>query len=255
MLPYQQVDLSTWEYTEPRRNPKNGLNVFLHTSQKRNPMIQLDRCRVPFGVQDGMEESSRKNLELAVGNPDFLSFAQGLDAQNIKWTADNSLAVFKKEMNVSTVEALYRTLLSPQKNGFEPLLRLKINASGKSPTQVMVVLQEATATQPLKYRAGTLDDVMPHCQVLPIVEVVGLWFIAKGFGMTLVATDLLVFPAPKVGGWHFHGISAVQCEDENASQLQLPEAEGTVVNAPTIISMTGASRGEDDVDMSAHGTE
>lgn len=263
MLPYQQVDVTSWEYSEPRRNPKNGLNVFLHTAQKRNPMIQLDRSRCPFGVQEGMEESSRKNLELSIGNPEFVAFAQALDQQNIKWTAENSQTVFKKEMNTATVEALYRTLLAPQKNGYEPLLRLKINApTSKAPTNVMVVLQEGTATQPLRYRPGSLEDVTPHCEVVPIVEVVGLWFIAKGFGMTLVATDLLVYPAAKKGGFNFHGITAVAaaaCDEDTRSQL--PEPDGTIVNAPTIISTTsrapaaGPQHDPYDVEMSTHGTE
>lgn len=240
---YQDVNTASWQYTEPRRNPKNGLNVFLHDTGKRNPIIQLDKCRCPFGVQDGMEESARKNLELSIANEEFVDFARRLDAQNVQWATTKSMDLFRKEMTQPTVEALYRCLLAPQRNGYAPLLRVKINAGGSQATKVFVVTSEPTATAPMKYRVGSLDDLTPHCEVLPIVEVVGLWFIAKGFGMTLVATDLLVFPAPKRDGFHFSldtCMTPVRCEEqeEEEQMTNAPEVEPSVLNAPTIISST-----------------
>lgn len=235
---YTQLDVTKWQYTEPKRNPKNGWNVFLHDQNKRNPRMQLDKCRVPFGVQDNLEDTSstRKNLELSITNAGFQAWASTLDAQNIKWVTDNSMAVFKKEMKQATVEALYRSMLTPHKGDYPPLLRVKVNASGRQATQVFVVEDEGNGSTPLKYRPGTVDDVSPHSEVLPIVEVVGLWFIAKGFGMTLLATDLLVFPAPKRGGFHFAlPQPAVQCSAGSVISATLPDPEPSVLNAPTIV--------------------
>lgn len=211
--------------------------------------MQLDRCRVPFGVQDNLEDtsSSRKNLELSISNTGFQSWASALDAQNIKWVTENSQAVFKKDMKHATVEALYRSMLTPQKGDYAPLLRVKVNASGRQATQVFVVEDEGDGNMPLKYRPGTVDDVSPHSEVLPIVEVVGLWFIAKGFGMTLLATDLLVFPAPKRGGFHFAlPQPAVQCSATSVISANLPDPEPSVLNAPTIVqSMVQSSVTQD----------
>ena len=234
-----------WQFSEPRRNPKNGLNVFLHDQGKRNPIIQLDRCRCPFGIQDGMEESARKNLELSIGNDEFIQFARRLDAHNVQYATTKSMELFRQNMTEATVSAFYRSLLSPQKSGYAPLLRVKINATGNQTTKVFVVTAEPTATSPMRYRPGTLEEVTAHCEVLPIVEVVGLWFISKGFGMTLVATDLLVFPAPKRGGFHFSlgtSLAPVMCNDaEESAVSNAPEVEPSVLNAPTIISSFSAA--------------
>jgi hypothetical protein len=260
VLPYNQIDVAQWQYTEPKRNPKNGWNVFLHDQNKRNPRMQLDRCRVPFGVQDGVEESansSRKNLELSINKREFQEWAAAMDAQNVRWVTANSEVVLKKEMKQATVEALYRSLLSPQRGNYDPLLRVKVNTTGTHATTVFVVEDEGCAENnvPMRYRKGSLDDVVPHCEVVPIVEVVGLWFISKGFGMTLLATDLLVYPPAKRGGFQFAlAQPAVQCTNSTVGSVytHLPEPEESVLNAPTVVQ---ASVAGDDSHASRAGTD
>jgi len=128
------------------------------------------------------------------------AWAATIDEQNIQWIVDNSQALFKKEMKRATVDALYRTLLStPSNAAYDPLLRLKINSDGAQATNVMIVVQEGNASTPLKWRHGALEDIERGAEVIPIVEVTGLWFVSKGCGMTLVATDVLVFPKRKRG--------------------------------------------------------
>lgn len=228
-LIFSDVSTNSWIYQEPRKNPKNGINVYLQESANvaRNPRIQLEKSRTPFGVQDGLEESSRKNIELAVTSDALKQWATNLDHQNVTWITDNCPSLFKKEMNRSTVEALYRPLLTPPTNvAYSPLMRLKINSGGRNPTNVMVVVSDGNATTPMKWRTGTLADITPHCDIIPIVEVVGLWFVSKGCGMTLVATDILVFPTKKRGFDFQLGFNAVRCnsDDEEGKEPLEPEA-------------------------------
>jgi hypothetical protein len=234
--PYNTANTAEWVYQEPRKNPKNGLNVYVQESTRcaRNPRVQLEKCRAPFGVQDGMEESSRKNLELAVVSEEMKPWAVDRDEQNIGWITANCPALFKKEMKRNTVEALYRTLLTPPSNAaYSPLMRIKINSGGRQPTNVMVVLEDGTETTPMRWRRGTIADITPHSEVLPIVEVVGLWFVSKGCGMTMVATDLLVYPTQKRGFDFQLGFSAVRCDDDES---KMPEPEASVFAAPSVLT-------------------
>jgi hypothetical protein len=164
-----------------------------------------------------------------------------VDAAMISWVTANSMNLFKKEMKQSTVEALYRTLLAqPNNPSYSPLLRVKVNDGGKQATQVKVVVDEGDAARgrPLRWRKGTLADIAPQSEVIPIVEAVGLWFVSKGCGMTLVATDLLVFPAAARGGFDFAlgGVNAERVESDEEENA--PEVEPSVLAAPTVIGLS-----------------
>lgn len=260
-----------WTFDEPKKNQNSGLNVYVKSPEtKRNPRFQFPKCRCPFGVQDPQGDreggggaaapaastgSNRKNLELSVDEAAMVSWAQRVDERMISWITENCQALFKKEMKQSTVEALYRQLAAPSSTeGYAPLMRIKVNASGKQVTNVLVVRDEGDAERgiPMRYRQGTLDEVTPHCYVIPIVEAAGLWIISKACGFTLVATDLLVFPAAKQGGFAFRlpGPAAMRVDGEDDTS-NAPEVEASVLAAPTIVGGHDASMaGSDDNDSS-----
>lgn len=243
---YNESDFSGWVYQEPRKNPKNGMNVYIKDgvhAGATNPRMQMDRSSCPFGVQDGMEEGARKNLELSVSSESMREWATALDNYNTDWITANCPALFKKEMSRATVETLYRPVLTPASNpSYCPLIRLKINSGGRAATNVMIVVDEGDATRPLRWKTGSLDDLTQHCRVLPIVEVVGLWFVSKMCGMTIVATDLLVYPQ-KTRGFDFClGVGgAVQCNEEDGDQESALEPPESVFGAPGGQSMIAAA--------------
>lgn len=249
-----------WVFDKPTKNQSGGSNVYVKSPvTKRNPRFQFPRCRAPFGVQDGKREdaagggvaaaapsgstqSSRKNLELSVDDSAMVAWSRRVDERMVTWITENSEALFKREIKQSTVEALYRQLATPSnREGFAPLMRVKINAAGKQATRVLVVKDEGNAELglPLRYAAGTLDDITPQCHVIPIVEAAGLWIISKACGFTLVATDLLVFPTAEEGGFAFSLPGpAVRVEDGDDSRNG-PEVDASVLGAPTVISRAG----------------
>lgn len=250
----------TWIFDEPKKNQNSGLNVYVKSPEtKRNPRFQFPKCRCPFGVQDGKPQGDRegggaaapasgggrKNLELSVDDAQMVAWAHRVDERMISWITENCQTLFKKEMKQSTVEALYRQLASSSSpdSGYAPLMRIKVNASGKQVTNVLVVRDEGDPERglPLRYRQGTLDEVTPQCHVIPIVEAAGLWIISKACGFTLVATDLLVFPAAKQGGFAFRlpGLAAQRVDDDgdgdDGTGSNGPEVDASVLAAPTVV--------------------
>lgn len=263
---YLDENPAAWTFDEIKKNQNNGLNVYVKSPEtKRNPRFQFPRCRVPFGVQDGKKEdgagapggaaggaaaaqsSSRKNLELSVDEADMVTWSRRVDERMISWITENCYNLFKREMKQSTVEALYRQLASPStREGFAPLMRVKVNASGKQATRVHVVKDEGDLERglPLRYAAGTLDDITPQCHVIAIVEAAGLWIISKACGFTLVATDLLVYPAAQQGGFAFRlpgpaPVRVEEAEDLHDTNSNGPEVDASVLGAPTVISRVG----------------
>lgn len=249
---YDAVDISKWVYQEPRKNPKNGLNVYVNEgpNTRDNPRFQLERCRAPFGIQDGMEEGSRKNLELAVSQPNLVAFATRVHDQNLDWVTSQCPKLFKKEMERSTVAELMRHPISqPSNEAYDPLMRIKINVTGRHKTKVYVLVEKDGKQF---YREGDYSEVTENSEVLPIVEVGGLWFVSRGCGMTFIATDLLVYPSARRSKFDFalpDGMD-VQKYDGPAEPMDIgngPAPEASMVGgaAPSVAqSPAGAGAGE-----------
>ena len=234
---YSSIAPSSWQYREPRKNKSNGLNVFLSGATR----FQLERMRAPFGIQDGMEETSNKNLELDVATQTLRDWCHTIDQQNIEWIVANCPALFKKDMKREMVETLYRAMLTPpSKPDYNPLLRVKVKPSGDDATNVWIVVAEATATTPLRYRRGALEDVERHADVITIVEAKGLWIVSKACGMTFQATDILVFPTKKRKFDFALPTGAVQCEADDV----LPDIDPSVVGGGAAASSTLSDEGE-----------
>ena len=257
---FANVDISTWTYQEPTRNANGGTSVYMTDSRTgRNPRVQLPKCRVPFGLQDGKSENgepkqtTRKNLELDVGDEALRRWAASLDVKNAQFVVDNSQQMFKKEMKLATVEALQRPLAPPpSKPQFNPLMRLKVNTAGRAPTRVMVVEEEGTADSPLQWRTGSFTDLTAGCHVVPIVEVSGLWFVSKGFGMTLTATDLLVYPSEDTVEFPFGlGGAPAAVRVERSSRVNDPEPDPSVFGHS--VARSTAPAAAPSVASSAHG--
>tara|TARA_B100001142_G_C14049724_1_gene545400 strand:- start:29 stop:712 length:684 start_codon:yes stop_codon:yes gene_type:complete len=176
--------------------------IDMSATDRARPKFQLaEKMRVPFGVRDanmsGMETNNpRKNMELSVDDASVAKFFQKLDTQNIDVATANSEKWFKKKLSRDAVEQMYRTSCSPDPNGkYAPLLRVKVGtAAAHMPTRIFVARATGTGGK-MKYTPGTIDDVTPFSHVTPIVSIGGMWFMSKGFGMSLTCTDLLVYPS------------------------------------------------------------
>ncbi len=185
-------------YSKPKKNSRGGISVWLNTSasDSSKPRVQLDKCRSPFGIREPMEAGGRKSLDLAVSSEKLVQWCSELDEKNVNTVAENSEAFFKNKMSKEVVTEFYKKLVTPGKGDYEPLLKVKISEYEGNKTKVFLMKKDP-ATGRDTWERGTLEDVKEHCEVLPIVELQMLWFINKNFGMSMVATDLLVWPSKR----------------------------------------------------------
>ena len=237
---YYDFDISKVVYKDPVKNSRGGLNGYLDTSaeDRSNPRFQFPKCRTPFGISDRKSDNefARLNLELSCDDERMLEFIKAFDAQNIKIASKNSPDWFKKQLSEQALgDTLYRWTSQEHKEGkYAPLVRVKISETGRKPTNIWIVYEDGEGKQ--RYRKGTSDEIVKDSHVVPIVEVGGLWFVSKGFGMTLSATDLLVYPAAKKEDFGFIGID-VQPGDAAAAPAPAPASDPEPLDGGTEDSM------------------
>ena len=174
-----------------------------------------------------------------------MRFFDALDAQNIEVDAKKSKEWFKKELSGEALAAtLYRHSLSKDPTGrFEPLLRLKINGPGSLRGETRIFVAEPTSEGGMKYVRGTIDDCPPNSHVTPIVQLGGMWFISKGFGMGINCTDLLVYPAKQqTAAFPF------QISDPTGQEITVDDITNDTVNDTTLGSNDTAN-GNTNADM------
>lgn len=191
-----------WHLDEPKKNATGqGFNINVgtvpHGGPDDKPTFQLSQALpVPFGLEDGVEAKSRKKMELCLERDSaYIQVAQRIDDYVVAYTVRKSPELFKKQMTEDQVRTLFRpTVTLPEDPTRRALMRIKVNAeASKRPTSVLVVRTEG------QYEHGTQADIHAGCTMQVILEIGGIWYAAKSFGVTLVAKKVLVF-AKRGGG-------------------------------------------------------
>lgn len=214
-LLYNNVNVAEWVY-QRAVDGKNGRGKSIYINQsstnKSNPVFQLPKCRVPFGVRGGLEQkpdAPRMNMELSVEDPNMIDFLKDIDQHNIRILMEQSEACFGRPKSRAVLEeGIYRSVLQYSNSGdYAPLCRTKVcvdrSADGVGEdskprrmrqTNVMVVERENKDGEVVEYSPGTLADIQPHCMVLTVIEVGGLWIVNGKCGFSFVVTHVMVWP-------------------------------------------------------------
>ena len=199
------IDLSVLEYKQPTNNRSGGKVVNVSTvpgssdfkDKIRFPMSESDEENLQtavWGLSTPMQgqDASRRTLELTVESPELNKFLETLDEKNIQTAVDKSQEWFKKTMTKDAVDPMYvRMLKPPNKPGAKPTVRVKVKCADY-PTNIYIVTDVAEGN--LTYQRGSFEDLTRNVTCLVIAETVGLWFMSRRFGMSLTATEILVWP-------------------------------------------------------------
>lgn len=182
-------------FKPPFVNNRGSNTVYVQErGQWKGPRVQLFQegkgmaPMVPFGIS---EQESGKSISVGINDPEMQAWLRNVDEHVLQAAQTNCQQWFGKTYDRATLEAFYRTLLSPTKEGLDPLLRLKITTWGKdTDTKIWVQTPEGKVVK------GTLSDLQPRCRVVPIAMFNTVWFVQNSFGLSLVATDILIVESP-----------------------------------------------------------
>ena len=206
------IDLSALEYKPPAAN-RNGGKV-VHVSTKKGSKEYEHRLRfqmsedqnqnlqnavwglsTPLAGQDG----NRRTLELTIESPDLEGWLNKLDDQNIETAVKSSQDWFKKGLDIDAIKNMYVYMVKPpSKDGSKSTVRVKVKTGDVYPTNIFIV--QSSENGSLSYTRGTSDDLTKNCKCMVMCECVGLWFMSRQFGMSLNATDILVWPTKRTTG-------------------------------------------------------
>ena len=154
---------------------KDGQKVLITVGSKEAPL------RTPFGANTyNDEDTPRKTLDFRLTDQqaeDFVAF----DSWAIQYLADNSERLFKKQLTKAQVEEHYRSPMS-QKEGYQPLLRCKVNCTGAAACRCWNGDGERVS----------MPDDLRECELVPRLHLSHLWVMGRDFGWVLNVIDLQI---------------------------------------------------------------
>ena len=186
---YSELSLDDMSYGEPDHSGPGltSVGLSLAASDTTPPCVRLEKCRSPYGIDEPMEEGGSRWLKLRVTSDALLQWFDQLEKKNVSMVADNSESFFRRQLSEDYLrEMMYRRPVCD--NFGDSTLRLRV----ESTTRVFLIRGSMS-------RLGTVSDVQIGCTVLPIVTISKLWFSHQIFGVSVVATDLLVWPSVPIG--------------------------------------------------------
>jgi hypothetical protein len=135
----------------------------------------------PFGASTYNDEATaRKTLDLRVDDEEA-EFFQSLDTWAIEYLSKNSERLFKKAMTPEQVQEHYRSPVAT-KEGYQPLVRTKINTSGPNAVRCWDAQRDVTE----------LPEDLRGCQLLAHVHLSHLWIMGRDFGWVFTVHDLMI---------------------------------------------------------------
>lgn len=194
-------NVAEWHFHAPKQTPSGGAAVYVDRApgDKRNPSFQLPTMVAPFGISltdvngNPVAEHRRCNMELDAVEARVIEVMSMIDQHVVKNAAKNSRLWFKRELTENDLKRMmFRSSIQAKQDSiYNPKLRVKVarGADRRRSTKIYLVSKDNTYTRTLD-----LSDVTPHSRVCTKVEIGSVWFGQNSFGITLVATEMLVWP-------------------------------------------------------------
>jgi hypothetical protein len=204
---FDHVDVSTWVWKAPQemRNRKGSSQLFVdkNATDRTAPRFQLCpqsmKMCAPFGfeledgttVQDIMSRPGGKlKLQLNTTGAELTAFIDGIDdallakakEERDKWWPGKSTSDSKIEKDMK------RILKVDEQGKYPDKIKIKIITNGKRQTRILRSINDTSFVD------SDATCLTAGSHVIPIVECGGVWISGLGYGMDLIATELMVFP-------------------------------------------------------------
>ena len=186
------------------KNSKGGVVAYClpnkEATSNMRMRLQIDqndvKCKAPFGVSCFDDtNASRKTLELSIENSKLVELFRDFDEKNVDFAMQNASQWFKqKDLTRDQVKNMYYPMIQLDQSGkgYAPKLHTKLNTDGRNKVNVLRYFEDASGKG--KYCKGSIDDIVKFSDLMVNVEASSMWFQSKQFGMSLLVTDVVVFP-------------------------------------------------------------
>lgn len=197
-----QVDFNRLEYSKPKTNQSGGQTIFINNANapahEQRLVIALPRCHIPFGISD---YNGRKSIQFSLkGDSEkmqqFKQFLTELDLKNVQKGTNESSKWFKKQLTPEVVQSLYNPSMKQPNDMYPPIFRARLPTHPDT-GKFMGDIFDANK------RIVSQDSITPGCEVEAIVELVGIYFVSKEFGVSWKVVQLKVYPNERLRGYSF----------------------------------------------------
>lgn len=167
--------------------------ISIQLAKDSKPIFSKYRLSDPREGEDG----KRRNWELKLEDPVLVKVLKDFDEYILEHAVKNSRTLFKKDLNRDQVEARYKEIVKPPKEGEDcPYMVVKVSCPpSDNPTPIKTIKEESSK---LILKNGTINDLTRDAEVVPIVRTSGLWFMSDSFGVSFSAYKLIVKPKPEM---------------------------------------------------------
>lgn len=181
--------MDSWRTSEPVTSARGGRSVYFLSGAEGRPRIQL--CRE--GTHLRLVQNPGSTLVYRVDDPNLVDFCAVLDGFVQRTALRKCEEWFKKRLTAEELGSLYRPFLAsePGRDGW--LLR-----SRAAPN-----LKVWRSTSRSTYGESSLSELSGATRLWACVEVSGIYFLPRAFGLTLTTTDILAWPDENVETFPF----------------------------------------------------
>jgi hypothetical protein len=203
------IDPTRFVYSAPRVNHSGGQTIFVNLPEhfSKKVVIALPRCPLPFGVSDF---NGRKSLQFSLPDGDekideFRELLTKLDLQNVQTAVNKSVQWFKKPLLPGSIQEVYNPSMKQPSDRYPPMFRARFPTHQDTGNFMGDIFDN-------NKNVVRIGAITPGCQVEAIVELVGLYFVAKEFGTSWKVIQLKVYPVERIRGYSFI------CDSDSDSQ-------------------------------------
>lgn len=195
----------------------SGKNWYVDSKEGSNtaPFFQMKPARAPFGInkKDGLsveqtiESEFKIKIPCEIDGEDLAAFLHKLDYITLDQAKQQRADLWDKNPKIddNKINSSYFPLVKHDNEGKWPsLYTLKAVTKGDKATRVFIMYPPDKPGEQPKYCDASLKDIVSGVRILPIVQVGGCWISQVGFGMELIATDILIYPKVKQPEFRFN---------------------------------------------------
>lgn len=195
------LDVTQFKYSEPKMNAMGGQSIHIAANdEKEKIIIQTPKCNVSKGLNvfTTNQNDKRYSIDLMLHSDTpamqtFKQFLQKFDDRNCDLAVENSNTWFKKYLDQSVVDEIYRSTMKTHEDG----QTMKVKLPVRNDKFIGDIFDQN------KQPVSSLSIIQENCTVQAIIECTGMYFIPKEFGITWKVLQLKVTPPSQLERYAF----------------------------------------------------
>ena len=192
-----EVQVSQFTFSQPRQNSSGGQTIFINSPDRKPILVRVPKCKIPFGIS---KYNDRCSIQFSLGDNDeqmcFKKFLNDLDLRNVQEAVNSSTKWFQgKSLKADVVQNLYNPSMKHNNEKYPPMFRARFPTNERG--NFIGTIYDS------QNNVVSQDIIQSGCEASAIVQLTGIYFVAKEFGVSWKVVQLKVAPKTQLCGYSF----------------------------------------------------